>query len=94
MDKEISVSSVSSCSNPGAAATPTSNSRPAVAFSRSKPVKTRKEIHRSKRSTKSKFPFSVSCSNPHAGFFSPSFLIRETNVLGLMLSNSAAPPEP
>ena len=31
---------------------------------------------------------------PHAGFFSPSFLMRETSVLGLILSNSAAPPRP
>src|SRR5438445_6684483 len=31
---------------------------------------------------------------PHPGFLSPSFLMRETNVLGLMLSNSAAPPGP
>ncbi len=31
---------------------------------------------------------------PHAGFLSPSFLMRETNVLGLILSNSAAPPGP
>jgi len=30
----------------------------------------------------------------HAGFLSPSFLMRETNVLGLMLSSSAAPPGP
>jgi len=31
---------------------------------------------------------------PYVGFFSPSFLMRETNVLGLILSNSAAPPGP
>jgi hypothetical protein len=30
--------------------------------------------------------------DPHAGFLSPSFLMRETKVLGLILSNSAAPP--
>jgi len=31
---------------------------------------------------------------PHAAFFKPNFLMRETNVLGLILSNSAAPPGP
>lgn len=31
---------------------------------------------------------------PHPGFLSPSFLMRETKVLGLILSNSAAPPGP
>src|SRR5690349_19933894 len=30
----------------------------------------------------------------HAGFLSPNFLMRETRVLGLILSNSAAPPGP
>jgi hypothetical protein len=30
----------------------------------------------------------------HPDFFNPSFRMRETNVLGLILSNSAAPPGP
>ena len=37
---------------------------------------------------------SIKEKTPHAGFLSPSFLILETNVLGLIFSNSAAPPGP
>lgn len=36
----------------------------------------------------------VGHGGPHAAFFKPNFLMRETNVLGLILSNSAAPPGP
>ena len=40
------------------------------------------------------FHFLERTNEVHAGFLSPSFRMRETKVLGLMLSNSAAPPGP